>query len=249
MSDTSGPHSNAAGHALVVGATSDIGAAVVRRLVEGGRHVTAWGRSPDRLRGLKSAHGEMVTVRTVDVTDPRAVTAAMTEFDVSTAEARADTAGRPLDVVVWAVGIFDWGPADRAEPERWARLLEVNLVAAARATPQILLRLTRTPGSSLVFIGSGAAHRVFADNAAYVASKHGLAALAAASFLDVKRHGVRVSIVSPGLVAAGAGLLSPQAIEDSAALLQPEDVAGAVDYVVNFPARGCPVLVELQPLI
>ena len=82
--------------------------------------------------------------------------------------------------------------------------MEVNLVAAARATPQLLSRLTRTPGSTLVFVGSGAAHRVFPDNAAYVASKHGLAALAASTFLDVKRLGVRVSVVSPGLVAAGA---------------------------------------------
>jgi NADP-dependent 3-hydroxy acid dehydrogenase YdfG len=100
-----------------------------------------------------------------------------------------------------------------------------------------------------VFIGSGAAHRVFPDNAADVASKHGLAALAAATFLDVKKHGVRVSLVSPGLVAAGAGLLSPAAAEDPSGLLQPDDVAGAVDYVVSFPGHGCPVLVELQPLI
>ena len=40
-----------------------------------------------------------------------------------------------------------------------------------------------TPPSTLVFIASGAAHRVFPGNAAYVASKHGLAALAAGAFL------------------------------------------------------------------
>ena len=187
--------------------------------------------------------------RTVDVTDPDAVAAGLAELDAMTTDAAPGVVRQQLDVVVWAVGIFEWGPADRADPEGWARLLEVNLGAAARATPQILRRLRRTPGSSLVFIGSGAAHRVFPDNAAYVASKHGLAALAAASFLDVKKHGVRVSVVSPGLVAAGAGLLSPQATDEPTALLQPEDVAGAVDYVVSFPGRGCPVLIELQPLI
>ncbi len=59
---------------------------------------------------------------------------------------------------------------------------------------------------------------------------------------------MRVSVVSPGLVAAGAGLRSPQAAEDPTALLRPEDV-GAVDYVVRFPGHGCPVLIELQPLV
>ena len=46
---------------------------------------------------------------------------------------------------------------------------------------------------------------------------------------------VEVSVVSPGLVAAGAELLAP------------DDVAAAVRFVVTFPVRGCPVEVELQP--
>lgn len=227
------------GHALVVGATSDIGAAIVRRLASGGWTVSAWGRSEQRLQDLVAEHGPTVSAQTVDVTDAEAVQGALAELD--------GQAVGPLQVVVWAVGVFDWGPADEADPEVWGRLLDVNLVAAARATPQLLTRLRRSAPSTLVYIGSGAAHRVFPDNAAYVASKHGLAALAAATFLDVKRHGVRVSVVSPGLVAAGAGLLSPQGREDPDLLLQPEDVADAVGFVVDFPGRGCPVLVELQP--
>ncbi|NPD05759.1 SDR family NAD(P)-dependent oxidoreductase [Nocardioides sp. zg-1308] len=229
------------GHALVVGATSDIGAAIVRRLVAGGRSVSAWGRSEPRLAALVAEHGRSVSTQEVDVTDAEAVRAGLTRLD--------GEAPSPLDVVVWAVGVFDWGPAHEADPDAWAHLLDVNLVAAARATPQLLTRLVTTSPSTLVLVGSGAAHRVFPDNAAYVASKHGLAALAAASFLDVKRHGVRVSVVSPGLVAAGAGLLSPQGVEDPTSLLQPEDVAAAVDFVVRFPGHGCPVLVELQPLV
>lgn len=190
-----------------------------------------------------------MSARAVDVTNTAEVTAALAELDGETTGPPDDPGSRPLDAVVWAVGVFDWGPADQADPERWGRVIEVNLGAAARATPQILRVLTRTPGSSLVFIGSGAAHRIYPDNAAYVASKHGVAALAAASFLDVKKHGVRVSVVSPGLVAAGSGMLSPQGVEDPSTLLQPDDVASAVEYILNFPAHGCPVLVELQPLV
>jgi NADP-dependent 3-hydroxy acid dehydrogenase YdfG len=39
--------------------------------------------------------------------------------------------------------------------------------------------------SALVYLGSGAARQAYAHNAAYVASKHGVAGLAGATFLDV----------------------------------------------------------------
>jgi hypothetical protein len=54
--------------------------------------------------------------------------------------------------------------------------------------------------------------------------------------------------VSPGLVAARAWLYSPLGQTSPELLLSPEDVAGAVEYVVTFPGHGCPVLIELQPL-
>lgn len=230
-----------AGHALVVGATSDIGAAVVRRLTGLGHSVTAWGRSEERLAGL-AGQGPQVSTDRVDVTDDAAVVAALERLDEEA------TVRGPLRVVVWAAGLFDWAPADQADPATWGRLLDVNLTAAARLVPRALRRLRAVTPSTLVLVASGAAHRVYPANAAYVASKHGLAALGAAAFLDVRAHGVRVSVVSPGLVAAGAGLQSPLGRAAPERLLTPDDVAGAVEYVVTFPGHGCPVLVELQPL-
>jgi NADP-dependent 3-hydroxy acid dehydrogenase YdfG len=229
------------GHALVVGATSAIGTAIVHQLVATQHSVTAWGRSAERLADLADREGPAVTIDTVDVRDDVSVVKALTRLD------RA--APGPLRVVVYAAGIFDSAPAAEADPAVWSNLIEVNLTAAARLAPRVLARLRETPPSTLVFVGSGAAHRVFPGNAAYVASKHGLAALAAASFLDVKRHGVRVSMVSPGLVAAGAGLSSPEGQADPHALLTPQDVAAAVGFVVGFPGHGCPTLIELQPLV
>ena len=229
-------------HALVVGSTSDIGAAIVRRLVDMGHSVTAWGRDEERLAALVERHGSEVVCDQVDVTDDDAVIEALERLDRRLGDETE------LRVVVWAVGVFDWAPADEADPATWGHVFDVNLTAAARLTPRVLVRLRRAATSTLVFIASGAAHRVFANNAAYVASKHGLAALAAATFLDVREAGVRVSVVSPGLVAAGAGLRSPLGQTSPERLLSPDDVAGAVEYVVGFPGHGCPVLVELQPL-
>lgn len=83
-----------------------------------------------------------------------------------------------------------------------------------------------------------------------MASKHGLAGLAGlagATFLDVRDRGVKVSLVSPGLVAAGAGLLSPAGRTSPERLLTPADVAAAVRFVVTFSGTGCPTEIVLQP--
>ncbi len=173
----------------------------------------------------------------VDVTDDVAVRTAL--------DGVLEAGG--LDVVVWAAGVFDWAPAQEADPERWRQVLDVNLTAAAVLTSLVLPTLVARAPSALVYIGSGAARRAYPGNAAYVASKHGLAGLAHAVFLDVRDHGVKVSLISPGLVAAGAGLLSPAGRDRPGDLLTPDDVAAAVRFVVTFPATGCPVEIDLQP--
>jgi NADP-dependent 3-hydroxy acid dehydrogenase YdfG len=149
--------------------------------------------------------------------------------------------------VVWVAGLFDWASADRADPATWHRLIDVNLTAASVLAALSAPHLVANAPSALVLIGSGAGHTAYADNAAYVASKHGLTGLARALFLDLRDHGVKVSLVSPGLVAAGAGLSSPAGQTRPAELLQPEDVADAVDFVLRSPAHVCPTEIRLMP--
>lgn len=228
------------GQALVVGASSSIGTAIAVELAGLGHPVSLWGRDRGRLdeaAGACLATGAPAAVDLVDVTDHGRLT---DHLD-------AVTARGPLEVVVWAAGLFDWALADEADPQTWARLLDVNLVSAAVLTPLVLPHLAAAAPSALVYLGSGAAHAVYRNNAAYVASKHGLAALARATFLDVQDHGVKVSLVSPGPVAAGGGLRSPAGRSRPEELLQPEDVAAAVRFVVTFPSRGCPTEIRLQP--
>ena len=230
----------ASGQALVIGASSSIGSSIASGLAALGHDVGLWGRDETRL-GRTAAecrrHGVRAAVDVVDVTQHDQLERAM-----------ASVLDRgPLQVVVWAAGLFDWAAADQADPHTWRRLLDVNLVAAAALTPLVLPPLIEAAPSALIYLGSGAAHHVYAHNAAYVASKHGLLGLAGSTFLDVRDRGVKVSLISPGLVAAGAGLFSPPGQERPEQLLQPEDVAAAVRFVVTFPARGCPTEIQLQP--
>lgn len=227
-------------HALVIGASSEIGHAIAVELARLGMTVSLWGRDRERLQQAAALCGEAGRrsyVDEVDVTDTAAVGRAV-----------AGLAGRgPLSAVVYAAGVFDWAPADRADAAAWQSVIDVNLTAAATVTTHLLPALLAAAPSSLIYIGSGAAHRAFPNNAAYVASKHGLAGLAEAVFLDVRDRDVKVSLVSPGMVAAGASLAAPAGQHRPHELLAPADVAAAVQFVVTFPVRGCPTHIQLQP--
>ncbi|WP_116449903.1 SDR family oxidoreductase [Blastococcus litoris] len=213
--------------ALVVGASSDIGAAIAHGLTADGFDCLLWGRDRDRLSAVGARWDA------VDLRDPGDV---------------RDALGRlpdRLSAVVYAAGRFDWAPADTGDPDAWDDLVAVNLSAAMRVTRGVLPALLAAAPSSLVLLGSGAARSAFPGNPAYVASKHGLAGFARSVFLDVRDRDVAVTLLSPGLVAAGAGLRAPGVRPGE--LLQPDDVAAAVRWVVGTPAHVCPVEVELQP--
>ena len=121
------------------------------------------------------------------------------------------------------------------------------MTAAAALTALVRDRLVTRDGAALIFIGSIAGHTAFPHNAAYVASKHGLTGLARASWLDLRVQGVKVSLISPGLVAAGSGLESPQGRRDPGNLLTPSDIVSAVGYVLDSPQRCCPTEIRLEP--
>jgi NADP-dependent 3-hydroxy acid dehydrogenase YdfG len=230
------------GQALVVGATSEIGTAVAAGLVSEVDRLVLWGRDPERLAGAAAACRDAradveVETRAVDVTS----TVELADGVV------ALRAGGPLKVVVWTPGLFDWAPADEADPARWREIAEVNVTAPMEFTPLVLPALVEAAPSALIYLGSGAGHAIYPNNAAYVASKHAMAALAHATYADVRGHRVKVSLIAPGLVAAGAALWSPVGQEHPEWLLRPADVAAAVRFVVGFGDHGCPTEIRLQP--
>ena len=211
----------------MVGASSDIGAAIARGLAADGFDCLLWGRDTARLAAVGERFDQ------VDLRFPEQIGAALVRLPAE------------LSAVVYAAGLFDWAPADSGDPDVWDELLTVNPAAAMRVTRGVLPALLAAAPSSLVLLGSAASRTAFPGNPAYVASKHGLAGFARSVFLDVRDRDVGVTLLSPGLVAAGAGLRAPGV--RPAELLQPADVAAAVRWVVGTPRHVCPVEIELQP--
>jgi len=227
-------------HALVVGASNDIAQAIAVELASLGYDLSLWGRRAERLAASAKAVADAGGRAVVDLVD-------VTDLEQMASAARRVADRGPLGVVVWAAGAFDWNLADQADPDVLRTVMTVNLTSAVAFAPLVLPHLIAAAPSALILIGSGAAHQAFAYNAAYVASKHGLAGLARALFLDVRNRDVKVSLISPGLVSSSGGLLSPAGQSHPERLLAPSDVAAAARFVVTAPVNCCPTEIQLQP--
>lgn len=233
-----GGQSAGRGGALIVGASSGMGAALARRLVARGWRVALVARRMEHLVALRdelnAAHpgtGEGGPVALAYAHDVRAYDEAPALF----ARIAADLA--PLRLVIYAAGILpDVTTGSSFEDER--ATLEINTVGALRwlgLAADHLERAGGTAGGMLVGISSVAGDRGRPGNGAYQASK-----AAFSSYLDslrfrLKPKGVRVVTVRPGYVATPmiAGRATPKPLTIS--------TDAAADGILRAIERGTPV--------
>ncbi len=174
--------------ALVTGSARGIGRAVAQALHERGARVhVVWRKDP---RDLEAAFPGRL--HQADLCDPAAAERVIGE--VRAAEKR-------LDIVVHAVGEYLRGSLAELAPADLHTLLDSNLMSAvnvAHASREAL----RERGGVLVFFGTAGLESLRArrETAAYAAAKTALLVYARSLALEEAGHGVRVNVVSPGLV-------------------------------------------------
>lgn len=226
--------------ALVTGAASGIGAAVVRQLCDDGLAVAAVDRDADGLAAVAGSVGDaMVMTATCDVVDADAVRAVV-ESVVAW--------GGGLDVVVNGAGILVRADADATTSDIWDRVVDVNLKGTFQVIQAALPHLrdgSDTAQRRIINIASGAATRGY-HYPAYSASKGGVTALTRQLACELAPLGITVNCVNPGVVRTG---INRDSWEDDAVrerweklipvgrLGEPDDIASLVGYLAS-PAAG-----------
>lgn len=180
---------------LVTGASSGLGAALARHYASPGRRLLLWGRDPDRLGAVAACcrgQGAEVRVRALELADGQAALAAVREDDRT----------MPIELAILAAGIGDMR-AFGAATERAELVLElglVNFVAASTLATGLAERMVERGRGQIVLVGSVAGFHDLPFAPGYSGSKAGLARFAAALRLGLHRHGIGVTLVSPGFV-------------------------------------------------
>jgi NAD(P)-dependent dehydrogenase (short-subunit alcohol dehydrogenase family) len=220
--------------AIVTGGASGIGAAVVRRLHEGGASVAVFDLNvstvPDFAFGVE-----------VNVSDDSAVTSGV--------DAVIEKFGR-LDIVVNNAGIGAQGDVAGNDDDEWHRVWDVNVVGMARLSRAALPHLRKSPAAAIVNLSSLVATAGLPQRVLYSATKGAVLAMTRAMAADHLREGIRVNAVNPGTADTPwiDSLLSKSA--DPAAerkalearqphgrLVSPDEIAHAVAYLAS-PRSG-----------
>jgi NADP-dependent 3-hydroxy acid dehydrogenase YdfG len=232
------------GIAVVTGASSGIGAATARRLAAEGYDVVAAARRLDRLELLAA---EVPSIRAVqlDVTDQASVDAL--------------AAGLP-DITLLvnnAGGALGVDPVERADPDEWQWMYDVNVIGVLRMTKALLPALEAGAGGHIVVMSSTAGRVVYEGGGGYAAAKHATTAVAETLRLELNGRPVRVTEIAPGMVRTEEFALRRMRGDAAAAQgpyrgvaepLVAEDVADCVAWAVTRPQHVDIDLIVVKPL-
>lgn len=185
-------------YVVVTGASSGIGHAVATDLVQQGYHVFAGVRRQDDAERLQSTLGKRLTPLFLDVTDPAAVQAAVSQV-------RQTIGQTGLTGLVNNAGIAVYGPLLELPLAELRRQFEVNVFGLVQVTqafaPLLGVGADRpTPRGRIINISSVSGRIAYPFLGPYAASKHALEALSDSLRRELMRYGVDVIVIQPGSV-------------------------------------------------
>jgi 3-oxoacyl-[acyl-carrier protein] reductase len=216
--------------AVVTGAASGIGAAVVARLIADGCEVLAVDRVAEGLAGTRNL--------VADLGDEAAF--------ANIADGAALNLGG-CDILINNAGVCPVGPFDDMTDENWDAALGINVTAAMKLTRALLPMLRASKAGRVINTGSIMSRYGDAGLVAYATSKHAILGFTRALAMELGPDGITVNCVQPGAITTGMTEEMFETNPDSLTYYasrsalgrigQPEDVADVMVFLASDDAR------------
>ena len=233
---------------LVTGATSGFGAALVRRVIEGGGRAVAVGRRADRLAELaRDCGGERLFTLALDVSaadcGPRLLAALPADF-------------RAIDVLFNNAGLaLGLEPAQRASLDDWETMIDTNVSGLVRVTHAVLPGMVERRRGHVINVSSVAASYPYPGGNVYGATKAFVRQFSLNLRADLLGTPVRVTSLEPGMCATefsavrfGGDTGKAAAVYAGMQPLSADDVIDAVEAVLRMPAHLNVNTIEIMPV-
>lgn len=235
---------------FITGATSGIGLACAHRFAQAGWSLVLTGRRQTRLEALYNSLKNSVPVHIaqLDVSNPQ---------DVANVVAALPERFQHVHTLINSAGLaLGKGPAQNAELDDWHRMIDTNVKGLVTVTRHLLPKLIAAgPGSTVINLGSIAAHTPYPGGHVYGATKAFVEQFSYNLRCDVGPKGVRVTDLAPGMTASEFTLVRMKGdhqVADSyyagAQPLQPEDIANQAFHIASLPSHINITRLEVMPL-
>ncbi|QSH41749.1 SDR family NAD(P)-dependent oxidoreductase [Lentisphaerota bacterium ZTH] len=225
--------------AMITGAGRGIGRSISHRLAEMGYSLILAARSLEQLEQTAHEcreHGASTLSYKVDVAEEKQV---LRLFE------KAEEKYSRLDVLVNNAGIGVFKPLVNTQLHEWNNVLAVNLTGAFLCSREAFKVMQKKAGGTIINISSVVGIKGYPEQGAYTASKHGLNGLTKVIAEEGRAHNIKAHVICPGGVDTELVKKSRPHLEQ-AGLIQPDNVADLVEYLLKLPPQVTVDLVHLR---
>ena len=225
--------------AVITGASSGIGEATAEALAAEGAAVVVAARREDRLSDLVERingkeGGKALSVE-CDVTDEEQAHALVRRA--------RDEFGR-VDILVNNAGVMLLSKIEKGLSDQWRQMFDVNVLGLLYATDAAIAVMKEQRSGHVVNISSVAGRKTGPLRGVYSGTKFAVNAISEALRQELQEDNIRITMVEPGAVETelATHITDEEAREGisdvySLDILQAEDIANAIAYVVTQPER------------
>lgn len=212
--------------ALLTGAGGGIGREIAVQLGQAGVKMAICGRDEEKLRATAEAAGGALELAG-DLLD--------VEYARQCVDRCVEAYGR-LDILINNAGVTLSAPLEETTLAQYERVMNTNVRAPFVLISRALAHLKAARGR-VINIASVVAHKGYAQQSVYAASKHALLGLSKSLANEVYKDGVRVHVISPGgvytdMVKIARPDLAPEG------LVVPQEIAQTVMFLLRMEGNA-----------
>ena len=217
----------------IIGASSGIGEACAKALIQAGAKVALSSRRVERLNVIaQSASTNQALVFPLDVTQINQLKAA---YD------RILNSWGGIDILLFVSGMYVPLRADQFDFQIAEQTIDANLLGPMRSVSLVLPDMLKTHSGHIAIVGSVAGYSGLPKALAYGPSKAAIINFCENLYYDLLPEGVSVHMISPGFVATEA---TAQNDFEMPALISAEEAANEIlkgiqegEFDIHFPKR------------
>ena len=221
---------------LISGASSGIGRATAKRLLNAGHRVIGIGRDFSKC----------------DFTDQNFVAVEMDLGDIKKLPEKLEALAKQetdVDAIINCAGRGEFGSLEEFSYKQIYKLMDLNFTSHAFVCRAFVPQLKRLAHSNIIFMGSEAALEGTQKGSLYCASKFALRGFAQALRAECSNSGVHVSIINPGMVkTAFFETLNFAPGEHDSNHIHAEDIAAVIAEVLAMRTGTVIDEINLSPL-